>query len=341
MALNILRQAMNYSTLKVLFIGGTGVISSACSQLCCEEGIDLFVLNRGTHNDRMPKSCKHLPTDISDVDRVKSLIAQLRFEVIVDWIAYTPADLVRDFELFRSKTDQYIFISSASAYQKPPSRFPYTENEPLSNPFWAYSQNKILCEKKLMELFDEHQFPVTIVRPSHTYDKTKIPLPGAYTTMDRMLKNKQVIIHGDGTSLWTLTHHKDFAKGFLGLLGRSEAIGEAYHITSDEVLSWNQICRMLGSALGVEPRIVHIPSEFIHRFDRDWGDGLLGDKAHSMVFDNSKIKKINPAYRAEIPFSDGSKEIAQWYLADCSRQQVDAQLNNRMDMIIARYESAF
>jgi nucleoside-diphosphate-sugar epimerase len=298
-------------------------------------------LNRGKSPRPNPKHIQLIKADIRDINLVRSLIDTHTFDVVVDWIAYTPEHIKNDFELFKDRTAQYIFISSASAYQKPPAHLPIKETQPLNNPFWEYSQKKILCEQQLMDLYHRERFPVTILRPSHTYDRTKIPLHGGYTTIDRMLKGKKIIIHGDGTSLWTLTHHRDFAKGFIGLLSNSEAIGEAYHITSDEVLTWNQICEIIAQTAGVEPRIIHIPSRFIRYFDKDWGDGLLGDKAYSMIFDNSKIKRINPQFEAIIPFREGAKEIISWYFADESRKHIDNAKNRIMDEMISRYESAF
>ena len=325
--------------MKVLFIGGTGVISSACTDLAINMGIELYLLNRGNSSRIPPKSAKLIKADIRNKETVKSLIDQHIFDVVVDWIAYNRIHVENDFELFKDKTSQYIFISSASAYQKTPANLPIKETNPLNNPFWEYSQKKIYCENFLLDVYEAHQFPVTIVRPSHTYDKTKIPLHGGYTTIDRMNKGKKIIIHDSGTSLWTLTHNRDFAKGFLGLVGNSGAIGEAYHITSDEVLTWDEICEIIGETIGMAPQIIHIPSDFIRQFDKEWGDGLLGDKAHNMVFDNSKIKKINPEYLALIPFKEGAREIISWYMADASRKQVDWQKDQKMDEIIENYVS--
>lgn len=327
--------------MKVLFIGGTGVISSACSALCIEQGIDLYLLNRQTTNTSAPEGAKVLKGDIRNVEEISGLLTGKSFDVVVDWIAYNTGHILTDYALFKDKTSQYVFISSASAYQKPPSHLPIRETELLDNPYWEYSRNKIDCENKLMELFHLHDFPVTIVRPSHTYDKTKIPLHGGYTVLHRMLQGKKIIIHGDGTSLWTLTHHKDFAKGFISLLGNKETIGQAYHITSDEALTWNQICEYMAGALGVEPSIIHIPSDYIARFDNEWGDGLLGDKAHSMIFDNSKIKKINPSFKAVIPFREGAKEIVSWYLANDNLKQIDHEKDKLMDRIITTFEAPY
>jgi nucleoside-diphosphate-sugar epimerase len=327
--------------MKVLFIGGTGKISSACSQLAVEQGIDLYLLNRGKTSERpAPKEAHILKGDIYDKESAGKALEGLTFDSVVDWIAYHPDNIENDIELFRNRTKQFIFISTASAYQKPLSKLPITESTPLHNPFWEYSRNKIACEERLMKAYREESFPVTIVRPSHTYDKTMIPLKGGYTTIDRMRKGKKVIAHGDGSSLWVLTHHKDFAKGFNELLSNNNAIGEAFHITSDELLSWNQIFQIMGRAAGVEPNIVHIPSDFIAAFDKQWGDELLGDKTHSVIFDNSKIKSAAPDYTASIPFSKGAEEIMNWYDTDPSRQKIDEKFNHLTDKIISSYESA-
>jgi nucleoside-diphosphate-sugar epimerase len=214
-----------------------------------------------------------------------------------------------------------------------------TESTPLDNPYWEYSRAKIACEERLVSAYRQEKFPITIVRPSHTYDKTMLPFNGGFTTIDRMRKGKKVIVHGDGTSLWVMTHHKDFAKGFVGLLGNSHAIGEVFHITSDELLTWNQIYEIMAKAAGVEARLVHVPSELIAAFDPNWGAGLLGDKAHSMIFDNSKIKRAVPDFVASIPFSRGAEEVLAWFDADPARQVVDQKMDELMDRIIASYES--
>jgi nucleoside-diphosphate-sugar epimerase len=325
--------------LRVLFIGGTGVISSACTELCLEKGMDIHLLNRGNAERTISNNVHQITADIRNTDQIKSLLANETYDVIVDWIAYTPENVISDYELFKDKTSQFIFISSASAYQKPPSSLPIKETEPLVNPYWEYSRNKIDCETYLLKAYHEFGFPVTIVRPSHTYDCTKIALSGGYTTLNRIREGKKVIIHGDGTSLWTLTHHRDFACGFIGLLGNQKTIGEAYHITSDEVLTWNQICTTFGETLGVEPNIIHIPSDIIYQYDKEWGDGLLGDKAHCMMFDNSKIREINPDFEIRISFQEGSKEIVAWYDEDPSRKVIDHSLDSKIEEIITRYES--
>lgn len=327
--------------MKVLFIGGSGVISSACSQLATERGIELFLLNRGESRRSVPESAHILKADIRDKDSVQKALGTQTFEAVVNWIAFAPEHLETDLELFRNRTNQYIFISSASAYQTPPVNLPVTESTPLANPFWQYSRDKIACEERLIKAYREEQFPVTIVRPSHTYDQTMLPLKGRYTIIDRMRQGKKVIVHGDGSSLWVLTHNTDFAKGFVGLLGNSRAIGEAFHITSDDLLTWNQIYELAARAAGTVAKIVHIPSEVIARYDAEWGAELFGDKAHSMIFDNTKIKRIVPDFAATTPFSRGIEEIIRWYEADQSRQIVDERLNQLMDKIIADWESVF
>lgn len=322
--------------MKVLFIGGSGIISSACTAQAIERGIDLYLLNRGQTTRRpVPDAAKILTGDIRDPAAVAEVIREHTFDVVVDWIAFTTEHIATDLALFKGRTGQFIFISSASAYQKPPVRLPITEETPLENPFWQYSRNKIACEAALMAAYHDDGFPVTIVRPSHTYDKTLLPFHGGYTTIDRMRRGKPLLIHGDGTSLWTLTHHSDFGHAFLGLLGEPRAIGEAYHITGDEWLSWDEIARSLGRAVGVEPVLVHVPSETVARFDPDWGDSLMGDKAHCAIFDNSKIRGIVPDFKAEIPFAQGAQEIVAWYNGNLDAQQVDANFDAQLDRIIA------
>jgi nucleoside-diphosphate-sugar epimerase len=325
--------------LRVLFIGGTGVISSACSQLAVERGIELYLLNRGQTQRPVPDKAHVLYGDIRDRASVEKAIGGRAFDVVVDWLVFTPEHLEADLAQFTGKTGQYIFISSASAYQKPVAGLPITESTPLYNPYWAYSRGKIACEERLMRAYRDDGFRYTVVRPSHTYDKTMLPMHGRYTEIDRMRKGKKVIVHGDGTSLWVLTHHQDFAKAFVGLLGNPHAIGNAVQITSDEVLTWDQIYTVLGQVAGVEPRIVHVPSEGIARFDAEWGASLLGDKAHSVVFDNSKVKRLVPGFKATIPFSQGAREMMEWYDADPARQVVDPVMDRLIDEIIAAYEA--
>ena len=325
----------------VLFIGGTGNISSACSRLAVERGINLYLLNRGESHRAVPEGATVLRGDIRDTASARHALGDRTFDAVVDWIAFSPEHIETDLELFRGRTGQYVFISSASAYQTPPVNLPVTESTPLDNPVWEYSRNKIACEERLVRAYREDKFPITIVRPSHTYDQTLLPMTGRYTIVDRMRKGKKVIVHGDGSSLWVLTHHRDFAKGLVGLLGNSRATGEVFHITSDELLTWNQIFELVAQAAGTIARIVHIPSDIIARYDADWGDGLLGDKTHSMIFDNSKIKRTVPDFAATIPFAQGAKEIIAWYDADPARQAIDEALNNRIDAMIAAYEAAW
>jgi nucleoside-diphosphate-sugar epimerase len=327
--------------MRVLFVGGTGVISSACSQLAVERGMDLYLLNRGQTSRPIPDGARILHADIRDRESVRNVLRGVEFDVVVDWIAYVPEHVETDLELFRGRTGQYIFISSASAYQTPPACLPVTESTPLDNPYWDYSRAKIACEERLMRAYREKKFPVTIVRPSHTYDKTKLPVYGGYTVVNRMRQGKKVIVHGDGTSLWVLTHHSDFARGFVGLLGNHHAIGEVFHITSDEILTWNQIFQILAHAARAEAHVVHIPSEFIAAFDPDWGVNLLGDKAHSMIFDNSKIKRTVPGFAATVPYSWGAEEQMAWYDADPARRTVDKRLDRLMDEIVEAYESVW
>lgn len=322
--------------MKVLFIGGSGIISSACSAVAVERGIDLYLLNRGQTSLRpIPRAAQVITADIRDPAVAADALRGHTFDVVVDWIAFTPGQIEVDLRLFGGRVGQFVFISSASAYQKPPARLPITEDTPLENPFWQYSRNKIACEEALMAAHRAEGFPVTIVRPSHTYDRTLLPFRGGYTLIDRLRRGKPLLVHGDGTSLWTLTHHRDFARAFTGLLGETRAIGEAFHITSDEWLTWNEIARLLGAAAGVEARVVHVPSETVARFDADWGDSLLGDKAHCAIFDNSKIRTIVPGFAAQIPFAEGAREIVDWYEANGEMQRVDTVFDDHMDRIIA------
>jgi nucleoside-diphosphate-sugar epimerase len=327
-------------SLKVLFIGGTGTISSACVEFAVARGVDVVLLNRGQGTRPVPANVTVLQGDIREKAATAQVLKDMTFDVVVDFVAFTPDHIETDLELFREHTKQYIFISSASAYQTPPRNWLTTESTPLRNPYWAYSRAKIACEERLMVAYREEGFPVTIVRPSHTYDARSIPLEGKYTVLNRMRAGKQVIVHGDGTSLWTLTHHRDFAKGFVGLLGNPHAIGEAIHITSDEVLTWNHIVDTLADALGVEAHIVHIPSDVIASYDEAWGASLLGDKAHSMVFDNTKIKRLVPDYAATIPFHQGAAEIVTWYENHPDAQHVDEKLDQLMETMIADYTLA-
>jgi nucleoside-diphosphate-sugar epimerase len=261
----------------------------------------------------------------------------LEFDVVVDYLAFTPEQVRFDLEMFRGRVGQYVFISSASAYQTPPARLPITESTPLRNPYWRYSRDKIACEDLLVRAYRDEGFPATIVRPSHTYDHTSLPLQGGWTVIDRMRRGAPIVVHGDGTSPWTLTHHTDFARAFAGLLAEPRAIGDSFHITSDETLTWNQIAGILAAAAGAEPRIVHVPSDVVAALDPEWGASLLGDKAHPLVFDNSKIKSLVPGWEATVPFWRGAREIIAWHDADASRRLVDREIDATIDQLIAQF----
>jgi nucleoside-diphosphate-sugar epimerase len=326
--------------MRILFIGGTGVISTAVSRQAVARGFDLYLLNRGMRQTDL-RGCHFLTADINRPEEVHVALRDMTFDVVVDWIAYTPQDIERDLALFRGRVKQYIFISSASAYQKPPARYSITEETPLCNPFWEYSRDKIACEERLLRAFREEAFPMTIVRPSLTYD-TNFPIAiggwGCYTLADRINRGLPIIVHGDGTSLWVVTHAEDFARGFLGIAGNMRAVGEAFHITSDEVLTWDQIYRTIAEALGVEPKIVHITTDFICKIAPDLTGTLQGDKAWSTVFDNSKIKRFVPEFKAVVPFTEGIRRTISWFAADDRRRRrVVHEVNALMDRILAAY----
>jgi nucleoside-diphosphate-sugar epimerase len=322
------------SALRVLFIGGSGIISSACSRLAVERGVELSVLTRGRSTDRpLPSQAAVLHGDIRDPASVKDALGGREFDAVVDWVAYLPGQVQADIDLFRGRTGQYVFISSASAYQTPPQRVPVVESTPLRNPYWQYSRDKIACEELLVAAYRAEGFPATIVRPSHTYDRTTVPFDGGWTVLGRLRQGREIVVHGDGTSLWTLTHHDDFARAFTGLLGHPAAIGDSFHITSDEVLTWNQIYALLADAAGAEPRLVHVPSASILAADEDWGRALLGDKAHSMVFDNAKVRALVPDFVATVPFWRGAQEIVAWHDEDPARRAVDPRFDALMDRL--------
>ncbi|MGB8012930.1 MAG: SDR family oxidoreductase [Terriglobales bacterium] len=328
--------------MKILFIGGTGIISTASTALAAKRGLDLTLLTRGQHVTQLPAGVKTLIADVNDPTLIEKL-AHESFDAVVDWVAFTPADIERDIKLFRGRTRQFIFISSASAYQKPQTHYLMTESTPLANPYWDYSRNKIACEERLMQAYREEGFPVTIVRPSLTYGETLIPLvlnswQKSYTAVDRMIRGQKLVVPGDGTSLWVLTHNTDFAKGLVGLLGHQQAIGHAFHITSDEVLTWDQLFRTVGAAVGVEPKLVHIPSDFIAACLPDKKGTLLGDKSVSVVFDNSKIKRFVPEYSATTSFAEGIQQSLAWFNANPSRKEIDHEANFTTDKLLATYE---
>jgi nucleoside-diphosphate-sugar epimerase len=323
------------TALKVLFLGGTGIISSACSRLAVERGIELHLLNRGATSLRpAPPAAVLHRADARDPAQVRSVLGDEEFDVVVDWVAFTPEHVRDDLDLFRGRTGQLVFISSASAYATPPAHLPVVESTPLRNPFWQYSRDKIACEDVLTAAHREEGFPVTVVRPSHTYDRTSVPFDGGWTAVARMRQGKPVVVHGDGTSLWTLTHASDFARGFVPLLGDGRTLGEAVHITSDDVRTWDQVARALAAAAGVEPQIVHVPSDAIAARDPEWGAGLLGDKAHSLVFDNAKVRRLVPDFVATVPFDVGAREIVAWHDEDPARQRVDERLDAVMDELV-------
>jgi nucleoside-diphosphate-sugar epimerase len=323
--------------MKVLFIGGTGFISATVSRQAIARSIDLFHLNRGQRPCEIA-GVTRLTADIHDREQVRTALDGHRFDVVVDWIAYGPADIDRDLDLFRGGVGQFVFISSASAYQKPPAHYVITESTPLCNPYWQYSRDKIACEDRLMVAYRDEGFPATIVRPSLTYDP-QLPVAiggwGCYTFIDRIKRGASVIVHGDGSSLWVLTHAEDFSRGFLPLLGNQNAIGHAFHITSDEALTWNQIYATIAEAVGVDLHPVYISSHEICRVAPQMTGTLLGDKTWSAVFDNSKIKSWVPGFQATIPFREGVRRTVAGFEADERRRRVDDAVNREMDDIIA------
>ncbi|HEX9108353.1 MAG TPA: SDR family oxidoreductase [Longimicrobiales bacterium] len=337
--------------MNVLFIGGTGFISTAVSRLALERGIELYHLNRGVRQ-RTVEGVHTITADAHRPDEVRAALRGMRFDVVVDWIAFTPDDIERDLALFSGdgangandgaagRIGQFVFISSASAYQKPPTHYLITESTPLYNPYWEYSRNKIACEERLLRAYRESGFPVTIVRPSLTYD-AQLPVvtggSGCYTVAARMKAGRPVVVHGDGASLWVVTHSEDFARGFVGLLGNEHAIGHAFHITTDEVLTWNQIYLGLAEALGVEPNLVHVPSDFIARVDPSLTGSLLGDKSWSVVFDNSKVKAFVPGFVATIPYREGIRRTLAQFDADERRRRIEPEVDETIDRILDAY----
>jgi len=329
--------------MKVLFIGGTGNISTAVSKLSIEKGIELYHINRGKSPAKI-KGVNSIVGDINDFDDINEKLKQHTWDVVVNWIAFAPEDIERDFKLFHKKTKQYIFISSASCYQTPLLHPVITESTPLHNSLWDYSNNKIKCEGLLAKYYREQGFPMTIVRPSHTYD-TVIPIAiggfKEFTTADRILKGKKIIVHGDGKSLWTVTHAEDFAKGFVGLMDNYHAIGHPFHITSDEILSWDNIYKILAKALGREANIVHIASDLLCSLEPSLSGTLLADKAESVIFDNSKIKSFVPGFKATIHFSEGIKRTLTWLDENPKHKIINPKTNDMIDRILKQYEKAF
>ena len=326
------------TTPRVLFIGGTGIISSACGPAALAAGMELTLLNRGTTSLRpVPEGAEVLTADVRDPAAVREVLGGREFDVVVDFVAFTPEHVQADVDAFTGRTGQYVFISSASAYQTPAARLPILESTPLRNPHWQYSRDKIACEDLLVRAYREDAFPATVVRPSHTYDRTALPTTGGWTDVARMRAGRPVVVHGDGSSLWTLTHHTDFARAFTGLLANPRAVGDAFHITSDEAPTWDQIYADLAAAAGAELDVVHVPSDAIAAADPELGAGLLGDKTNSSVFDNSKIKSVVPGWTATVPFAAGAREIVDWYDAHPDSAVVDERLDALFDALVERY----
>lgn len=333
--------------MKVLFIGGTGTISSAITKQLEKSPCELYLLNRGNRTSELAPNVKIIKADIHDEPLVSQLLEGEKFDVVCDFIGFKREDVERDYRLFNGKTRQYIFISSASAYQKLLGDYRITEGTPLSNPYWGYSRDKIACEEFLLKQYRENGFPITIVRPSHTYDERSIPLGvhgknGSWQVVKRMLEGKPVIIHGDGTSLWTMTHNSDFAKGFIGLMGNTHAIGQAFQITSDETLTWNQIYQSIANALNVTLKPYYVPSDFLNQVGPayDFEGSLIGDKANSVVFDNTKLKRAVPDFCATTRFDQGVKMTIENILAHKELQKEDPEFDQWCDKVIEAMEQA-
>ena len=332
--------------MKILFIGGTGTISMAITKELAKKDVDLYLLNRGNRTSELPENVKVINVDINDEELVKEKIKDLEFDSICDFIGFVPEQVERDYRLFKGKTKQYMYISSASAYNKPVRSYVINEGTSLANPYWEYSRNKIACEELLMKLYREEGFPVTIIRPSHTYDERSVPLgvhgnKGSYSIIKRMLEGKPVIIHGDGTSLWTMTHNSDFAKGFIGLIGNPHAIGETFQITNDETLTWNQIYECIAKALNVKLNAYHVSSEFLAAVsDYDFTGSLIGDKANSVVFDNTKLKSVVPEFRSTVHFEDGIRKTIENVLSKKELQIEDEEFDKWCDKVIEVLEKA-
>ncbi|MDL4841756.1 NAD-dependent epimerase/dehydratase family protein [Aquibacillus rhizosphaerae] len=329
--------------MKVLFIGGTGLISSAATNLAVQQGIDLYLLTRGKREGSVPEEATLLHGDINNRDEMKALLKDRYFDVVVNWINFMAEDIERDIAYFTGKTSQYIFISTVATYQRPPVYYKLDESTPQHNPVWDYATNKLASEERLIKEYRQHSFPITIVRPSHTYGESSIPFAvtsGAHpwTLVDRILQGKKIIVPGDGTSLWTITHNSDFAKGLVGLFGNTQTIGHAFHITSDEVKTWNQYLQILGEAVGVKPKPIHMTSESISLFMPEFKGQLFGDISNSYVVDNHKIKTFVPGYMATTNFEKGIRQSINYFKERPALQTIDDVLNKKMDNAIARYE---
>ena len=332
--------------MKILFIGGTGTISMAITRQLAAQGEELYLLNRGNRATELPANVKVINADINDEEGVKAKLEGMSFDSVCDFIGFVPSQLERDYRIFKGKTKQFMYISSASAYHKPSRAYKITEGTALANPYWEYSRNKIACEDLLMKYYREDGFPVTIIRPSHTYDERSIPLGvhgnnGSWQVVKRMMEGKPVIIHGDGTSLWTMTHNSDFAKGFCGLIGNPHAIGEAFQITNDETLTWNQIYECIAKALNVELKAYYVASDFLAAVsDYDFTGSLIGDKACSVVFDNTKLKTAVPEFKATVHFEDGIKRTIDNVLSKPELQVDDPEFDAWCDRVINALEAA-
>jgi nucleoside-diphosphate-sugar epimerase len=325
----------------VLYIGGTGTISAACVRRGIEAGDEVTVLNRGSSRRSLPEGVRELVADVRDPDAVREAIGAAEFDVVADFLSFTPPHVATALELFEERAGQYVFVSSASAYEKPPRRLPVTESTPLRNPFWQYSRDKIACEDLLVAAHRDRGLPVTIVRPSHTYDEQSIPTLGGWTDIARMRAGRPVVIHGDGTSLWTITHADDFAAAFTGLLGHPEAIGDAFTITGSHAPTWNAIYGWLAEAAGVSsPDFVHVASDTIAAFEPALGPTLVGDKAHSMLFDNAKVTALVPEFRTTVPFDEGARRIVAHHDAHPELQVVDEGRDALFDRLAAHARSA-
>jgi nucleoside-diphosphate-sugar epimerase len=328
--------------MKILMIGGTGRISKAVSEEISNRGHELYVLNRGHNNEVLPKDVKTFTLDIFDEDAVNKALEGYTFDVVVEWFAFTPEHIERDIRLFKGITKQYVFISTASAYQKPLPKLPITEDIPLDNPYWEYSKNKQLCEERLLEAKDD-TFNVTIVRPSHTYDETSLVFqlkPGdQFTLVKRMLERKPIVIPDEGTTQWTLTYNHDLASGFTDLLGNEKAYNDIFHLTSDKVYTWNEIVQSFYDALDIEPNIVHIPTDFILKYFPEFEGELLGDKNHDALFDNSKVKSVAPNYKSETEYPDIAKKVIAHFLENPELQTVDKKFEQRYDTLIRDFKN--
>ncbi len=332
--------------MKILMIGGTGTISMAITRLLAQKGEDVYLLNRGNRTAELPEGVKVIQADISNEAETAAKLEGMTFDAVCEFIGFVPAQLERDYRLFSGKTKQYIYISSASAYQKPLSDCKITESTPLANPYWQYSRDKIACEEYLMRMYRENGFPITIVRPSHTYDERSVPLgvhgaKGSWQVVKRIMEGKPVIIHGDGTSLWTMTHNSDFAKGYVGLIGNLHAIGESYHITTDESMTWNQIYSIIADAVGVELKPYYVPSDFLWKTSSyDFEGSLIGDKSNSVVFDNSKLKRAVPDFVATVRCDTGIRDTVKYILDHPEFQIEDPEFDAWCDRVIAAMEKA-